>query len=191
MPQPRAPCCWHAAYATLPPTAPPISVLHTLPPLHQVMPLPDDWLVHHAALYDEYHNATHWPKHVLVHYEFERESDIDFDLGLYVLLIFGEWCPVCAAQYLVGGAAGVSFPAGAAHGLACCCRRLPLNLCLCSCLLHPQASPRRRCWCSPPWWASSPRWRSSSEMWWATHSPLSPSCQQQWSLLAVPCPMCP
>ncbi len=58
--------------------------------------MPDEYLMTHSALYDEFHNATHWPKHVLVHYHFHTESDIDFDRGLYVLLIFGK---LLAPQY--------------------------------------------------------------------------------------------
>lgn len=42
-------------------------------------------------MYDDFHNVTHWPKHVLVRYHFNKESDIDFDKGLYVLLICGKW----------------------------------------------------------------------------------------------------
>eukprot|EP00775_Hariotina_reticulata_P005645 gene5645-5884_t len=35
----------------------------------------------------EHQNITHWPKHVLVHYHFADEGDVDFTNGLYVLLI--------------------------------------------------------------------------------------------------------
>lgn len=54
--------------------------------MRQVLPLPDELLIAHATLYQEHQNITHWPKHVLVHYHFEDEGDIDFNNGLYVLL---------------------------------------------------------------------------------------------------------
>lgn len=56
----------------------------------QVLPLPDELLLQHSALYDEFKNETHWPKHVLVHYSFRNEGDIDFQQGLYVLTALGE-----------------------------------------------------------------------------------------------------
>jgi hypothetical protein len=58
----------------------------------QVLPLPDELLLQHSALYDEFKNETHWPKHVLVHYSFRNEGDIDFQQGLYVLTALGERC---------------------------------------------------------------------------------------------------
>lgn len=56
----------------------------------QVLPLPDELLVHHATLYEDYKNVTHWPKHVMVHYHWLDEGDIDFNRGLYVLMITGQ-----------------------------------------------------------------------------------------------------
>lgn len=56
----------------------------------QVLPLPDELLLQHATLYDEFKNTTHWPKHVLVHYHFHNEGDVDFQQGLYVLTALGE-----------------------------------------------------------------------------------------------------
>jgi hypothetical protein len=62
----------------------------------QVLPLPDELLLKHATLYEDYKNTTHWPKHVLVHYRFHDEGDVDFNKGLYVLLATGGcfmlWC---------------------------------------------------------------------------------------------------
>jgi hypothetical protein len=58
-----------------------------------VLPLPDELLLQHASLYDEFKNETHWPKHVLVHYHFRNEGDIDFQQGLYVLTALGEAAP--------------------------------------------------------------------------------------------------
>ncbi len=59
--------------------------------LRQVLPLPDEYLLQHHVLYNEFHNASHWPKHVLVRYHFHTESDIDFDQGMYVIFGFGAW----------------------------------------------------------------------------------------------------
>lgn len=55
-----------------------------------MLPLPDELLLQHAPLYDEFKNTTHWPKHVLVHYHFHNEGDVDFQQGLYVLTALGE-----------------------------------------------------------------------------------------------------
>jgi hypothetical protein len=55
----------------------------------QVLPLPDELLLQHAVLYDEFKNASHWPKHVLVHYHFHSEGEINFSQGLYVLMAMG------------------------------------------------------------------------------------------------------
>jgi hypothetical protein len=76
-----------------------------LPPaaVLQVLPLPDELLLQHASLYDEFKNETHWPKHVLVHYHFRNEGDIDFQQGLYVLTALGATRadhPLPARQYL-------------------------------------------------------------------------------------------
>lgn len=55
----------------------------------RVLPLPDEMLIHHTTLYEDYKNTTHWPKHVLVHYHWMDEGDIDFNKGLYVLMTTG------------------------------------------------------------------------------------------------------
>jgi hypothetical protein len=66
-----------------------------------VLPLPDELLMKHATLYEDYKNTTHWPKHVLVHYRFHDEGDVDFNKGLYVLLATGAhprtWCWCCCS----------------------------------------------------------------------------------------------
>lgn len=61
-----------------------------------MLPLPDEMLIHHATLYEDYKNTTHWPKHVLVHYHWLDEGDIDFNKGLYVLMTTGVY--VCSKQ---------------------------------------------------------------------------------------------
>lgn len=52
--------------------------------------LPDEFLLQHSDLYDDYANATKWPKHVLVHYEFESAPAESIDSGLYVVTATGE-----------------------------------------------------------------------------------------------------
>jgi hypothetical protein len=41
-------------------------------------------------MYDEFHNSTHWPKHVLVRYQFNVDEDIDLDGGLYAILTISK-----------------------------------------------------------------------------------------------------
>ncbi|MEW5302798.1 MAG: hypothetical protein WDW36_005545 [Sanguina aurantia] len=43
----------------------------------------------HEVLVAEFRNASHWPKHVLVHYSFDTRNDVDLDRGLYVLFAIG------------------------------------------------------------------------------------------------------
>lgn len=74
-----------AAYPSLAVLSAPFILLHT-----QVLALPDDMLIKHHALYEDYKNVTHWPKHLLVHYHFHDEGDVDFNKGLYVLMVTGE-----------------------------------------------------------------------------------------------------
>eukprot|EP00878_Enallax_costatus_P041922 GHUV01048848.1.p3 GENE.GHUV01048848.1~~GHUV01048848.1.p3 ORF type:complete len:119 (+),score=22.87 GHUV01048848.1:1342-1698(+) len=66
----------------------------------RVVPLPDDMLIRHATLYEDYKNTTHWPKHVMVHYHWIDEGDIDFNKGLYVLMTTGRLGVVQVASYL-------------------------------------------------------------------------------------------
>lgn len=55
----------------------------------EVAPLPDDLLLAHADLYDEFRNASHWPKHVLLRYEFEAAPAAALDAGLCVVVAAG------------------------------------------------------------------------------------------------------
>lgn len=43
----------------------------------------------HPLLATELKNVTHWPKHVLLRYEWITENDVDLDRGLYVLFAIG------------------------------------------------------------------------------------------------------
>eukprot|EP00879_Flechtneria_rotunda_P021330 GHRR01022480.1.p2 GENE.GHRR01022480.1~~GHRR01022480.1.p2 ORF type:complete len:154 (+),score=36.74 GHRR01022480.1:706-1167(+) len=65
-----------------------MAFLFLVPPA-QVLPLPDELLLKHATLFEDYKNVSHWPKHVLIHYRFRNEGDIDFNNGLYVFMLTG------------------------------------------------------------------------------------------------------
>lgn len=54
-----------------------------------MVPLPDEFLLSHSDMYDDFANATHWPKHVLLHYDWRTAGDVQFDNGLYVMLAMG------------------------------------------------------------------------------------------------------
>ncbi|GMH35844.1 hypothetical protein BSKO_03712 [Bryopsis sp. KO-2023] len=51
--------------------------------------LPKDYLGAHERLVEEYANATHWPKHVMIKYTWENLDQVDADRGLMVLLYGG------------------------------------------------------------------------------------------------------
>ena len=44
------------------------------------------YLHSHARLVDEFKNASHWPKHLLVHYHWQSEHEADLDRGLFALM---------------------------------------------------------------------------------------------------------
>ncbi|KAJ9523454.1 hypothetical protein QJQ45_005347 [Haematococcus lacustris] len=43
----------------------------------------------HMQLVQEFRNASHWPKHLLVRYHFETHNEVDLNRGLAVLFIAG------------------------------------------------------------------------------------------------------
>lgn len=51
--------------------------------------LPETYMSIHPGLVEEYKNRSHWPKHVLVKYEWESYDDVDAERGLLVLLYGG------------------------------------------------------------------------------------------------------
>uniref|UniRef100_A0A7S0X0S9 Transmembrane 9 superfamily member n=1 Tax=Chlamydomonas leiostraca TaxID=1034604 RepID=A0A7S0X0S9_9CHLO len=51
----------------------------------KVLPAPVHYQHAHAHLVEEWRNASEWPKHLLVRYEWVTENDVDLDRGLYVL----------------------------------------------------------------------------------------------------------
>ncbi|GBF98857.1 hypothetical protein Rsub_11461 [Raphidocelis subcapitata] len=75
----------------------------------EVVPLPDEFLLSHADLYAAFTNASHWPKHVLVHYEWRAAPEAAADAGLFVML---------AAGLLAAGAVSLSNLAGLSSRLA-------------------------------------------------------------------------
>lgn len=51
--------------------------------------LPDNYLSMHHGLVEEYRNASHWPKHLLVKYMWVNHDEVDETRGLMVLLFGG------------------------------------------------------------------------------------------------------
>jgi hypothetical protein len=45
---------------------------------------------HHRTLVGEFANATHWPKHLMVHYRWRVQHEVDTDTGLLVFFVAGE-----------------------------------------------------------------------------------------------------
>lgn len=48
------------------------------------------YLYAHHQLLDEFRNATHWPKHLLVQYSWQVEQEVDALSGLYVVFAVCE-----------------------------------------------------------------------------------------------------
>lgn len=63
----------------------------------QVKQLPEEDRRHHAGLVAEFANATHWPKHLLVHYRWQVQHEVDEDRGLTLLFAAGAWAWVCGS----------------------------------------------------------------------------------------------
>ena len=58
------------------------------------------YLYQHHQLMDEFRNATHWPKHLLVQYSWQVEQEVDALGGLYVVFAICEplLCPYSSAE---------------------------------------------------------------------------------------------
>ena len=72
----------------------------------------------HAELVRDFLNATHWPKHLLVHYRWDVQHEEDEERGLLVLFSGG-----CGGGRLGGwaglGCAGLGWGAREARGQGC------------------------------------------------------------------------
>ena len=62
----------------------------------QVRQVSKAYLYAHHQLLDEFRNATHWPKHLLVQYAWQVEQEVDALPGLYVVFAVCE--PCCPLQ---------------------------------------------------------------------------------------------
>ena len=61
--------------------------------------MPEEYLATHTTLRAEYHNTSHWPKHLLLQYDWQDLEPIHAQAGLYVLFIGGaSWESVCGAH---------------------------------------------------------------------------------------------
>ena len=56
----------------------------------QVRQVSKAYLYAHHQLLDEFRNATHWPKHLLVQYAWQVEQEVDALSGLYVVFAVCE-----------------------------------------------------------------------------------------------------
>ena len=56
----------------------------------QVVLVPPAYLQQHALLVEEFRNSTHWPKHLLVRYQWVNVSPVEALKGLYVVSGAGE-----------------------------------------------------------------------------------------------------
>ena len=55
----------------------------------KVVPVPEIVQIMHRSVVEEFGNESHWPKHVLVRYQWTEEVEVDATAGAYVLLGFG------------------------------------------------------------------------------------------------------
>ncbi|EIE23729.1 hypothetical protein COCSUDRAFT_66074 [Coccomyxa subellipsoidea C-169] len=51
----------------------------------KVLPVPQGYLYAHHQLFDEFQNATVWPKHLLVEYSWTTQHSVDALSALYVI----------------------------------------------------------------------------------------------------------
>ncbi|KAI8477189.1 MAG: hypothetical protein J3K34DRAFT_515867 [Monoraphidium minutum] len=72
----------------------------------EVIPLPDEFLLSHSDMFDDFANATHWPKHVLLHYDWRSGADAQFDSGLLVMLVMGLGVAVLVSLNNLAGLQG-------------------------------------------------------------------------------------
>ena len=56
----------------------------------QVLEVPAEDLVEHRSLVEEYADETRWPKHLLVHYRWTVQHEVDVEHGLYMLFAAGR-----------------------------------------------------------------------------------------------------
>ena len=56
----------------------------------QVGPVPEEYLVYHHQLLEEFRNASAWPKHLLVQYAWTHQHAVDVFAGLYLVFVTGE-----------------------------------------------------------------------------------------------------
>jgi len=59
----------------------------------QVHQVSQNYLYAHHQLLDEFRNATHWPKHLLVQYSWQAEQEVDALSGLYVVFAICKFAP--------------------------------------------------------------------------------------------------
>ena len=52
--------------------------------------MPPAYLQQHALLVEEFRNSTHWPKHLLVRYQWVNASPVEALKGLYTVSGAGE-----------------------------------------------------------------------------------------------------
>ena len=90
----------------------------------QVRQVSKAYLYAHHQLLDEFRNATHWPKHLLVQYAWQVEQEVDALSGLYVVFAVCEpRCPLqLPAPYAVAKILVEAIHLGAGRGLITLCR---------------------------------------------------------------------
>eukprot|EP00897_Mesotaenium_endlicherianum_P005675 jgi/Mesen1/5135/ME000255S04102 len=51
----------------------------------KVIPMSPDYMERHKEMVEQFYNATHWPKNVLVRYTWVEHTEVDVTTGLFVL----------------------------------------------------------------------------------------------------------
>lgn len=62
-----------------------------------VRQLSDTDVKHHPQLVEEFHNSTHWPKHLLLRYRWKVRNEVDGDRGLTVMFALSSFVFVLVA----------------------------------------------------------------------------------------------
>ena len=53
--------------------------------------VPQQYLVTHHLLIEEFQNTSHWPKHLLLDYKWAHSETVQADAGLYVVFAAGGY----------------------------------------------------------------------------------------------------
>eukprot|EP00249_Psilotum_nudum_P005231 c18686_g1_i1 orf=276-926(+) len=67
----------------------------------KVVNMPQQYVKQHEEVIKQFWDVEKWPKHILVRYHWEENSDVDVEMGLYVLFGFGFTLTLVVALHIL------------------------------------------------------------------------------------------